>query len=123
MQQAANNFKQHSTNSVIDGCVGCLDGLLLRIQTPSTQETGNVEAHLSGHYRADGINVQAACDSRCCFIDVSVAAPGGTNDIAAFWKTSLHKFVERLPLGKYILGGDAYICTEHVLTPFPGEQK
>jgi DDE superfamily endonuclease len=118
IQQSANNFKVHSTNGVIDGCVGCVDGLLLRIQTPSAREVGNVKAFFSGHYRAYGVNVQAMCDSQCRFIYACVAAPGGTNDIAAYRKTSLTHFVENLPIGKYMIGDNAYICTEHLLTPF-----
>ncbi len=31
--------------------------------------------------------------------------------------------VETLPLGKYIFADNAYDCTEHVLTPFHGDQK
>jgi DDE superfamily endonuclease len=123
IQQAANDFRSKSTNGVIDGCVACLDGLLLRIQTPSSNETGNVKAYFSGHYQAYGINVQAACDSNCRFVYAALAAPGGANDIAAFRKTSLHNIANQLPLGKYIIGDNAYVCTEHLLTPFPGEQK
>jgi hypothetical protein len=121
--KAADDFSKHSHHEVIDGCVGCLDGLLLRIQTPSSSETGNVKAYFSGHYQAYGVNVQAVCDSRCRFVYAAIAAPGGTNDIAAFRKTSLHKIVDNLPLGKYVIGDNAYACTEHLLTPFPGEQR
>jgi DDE superfamily endonuclease len=28
-----------------------------------------------------------------------------------------------LPLGKYVIGDNAYICTEHILTPFSGPEK
>lgn len=70
-----------------------------------------------------GINVQAACDSKCRFVYASLAAPGGANDIAAFRKTSLYHLIEALPLGKFVLGDNAYVSTEHLLTPFPGEQK
>ena len=49
--------------------------------------------------------------------------PGGTNDIAAFRKTTLAQLIEKLPLGTYVIADNAYICTEHLLTPFPGEQK
>ncbi len=84
---------------MIDGCVGCLDGYLLQIQTPSSRETGHVKAYFSGHYRMYGVHIQAACDSWCCFIYSSVAAPGGTNDIAAFHKTMLHAIAQALPLG------------------------
>ena len=123
ISEAAGGFKEHSSNGILDGCVGCLDGLLVRIQTPSAREVGNVKAFFSGHYRAYGVNVQAVCDSRCRFIYVAVAAPGGTNDGTAFRKTSLYNLVESLPLGKYIVADSAYVCTEHVLTPFPGEQR
>jgi hypothetical protein len=123
IQKAADSFKQHSTNGVLDGCVACMDGLLLQIQTPNSYETGNVKAYFSGHYQTYGINVQAACDSQCRFVFAALAAPGGTNDIAAFRKTKLHDIAAKLPLGKYIIGDNAYICTEHILTPFPGEQK
>ncbi len=48
IEEAADDFKDQSTEGVINGCVGCLDGLLLRIQTPSTREVGNVKAFFSG---------------------------------------------------------------------------
>jgi hypothetical protein len=62
LEEAASAFKAHSTGGVIDGCVACVDGLLLQIQTPSPNETGNVKDYFSGHFQAYGINVQAACD-------------------------------------------------------------
>ena len=121
--QAAKDFQECSTNHTVDGCVACLDGFLLLIQTPACTETGNVKAFYSGHYQMYGINVQAACDSRCRFVYVALAAPGGANDIAAFRKTSLFHKIENLLMGKYIIGDIAYVSTEHLLTPFPGEQR
>jgi hypothetical protein len=121
LQNAANDFKSLSTNGVIDGCVACVDGILLRIQTPPSSATGNVKAFFSGHYQAYGINVQAACDSRCRFVSVCAVAPGGSNDIAAFRKTPLAASVTQLPLGKYIVGDNAYVCSESLLTPFAGK--
>jgi len=32
------------------------------------------------------MNVQAGCDHKCRFVYADLAAPGGTNDIAAFKK-------------------------------------
>jgi hypothetical protein len=104
-------FKSISSNGVIDGCVGCVDGLLMKIQTPSSSEAGNVKSFFSGHYQTFGINIQAACDARCRFISVCVAAPSGTNDIAAFRKCPLFQQVQNLPIGNYIIGDNAYICT------------
>jgi hypothetical protein len=54
---------------------------------------------------------------------VCIAAPGGSNDIAAFRKTPLAQSVNRLPLGKYIVGDNAYVCTESLLTPFAGKVR
>ncbi len=38
IQKAANDFKQWSTRGIIDGCVACLDALLIQIQTPSSHK-------------------------------------------------------------------------------------
>ena len=50
--KAAKDFKDCSISQVIDGCVACLDGLLLQIQTPPSAQTGNMKAYFSGHYQA-----------------------------------------------------------------------
>ena len=65
LQTAADGFKSISSHGVVDGCIGCLDGILLKIQTPSAKEAGNVKSYFSGHYQRYGINVQAACDYQC----------------------------------------------------------
>ena len=121
LEAAAEGFKSISSHGIVDGCVGCLDGILLKILTPSSKEVGNVKSFFSGHYQMYGINVQAACDHHCRFTSVCISAPGGTNDIAAFRKTPLQKLVNELPVGKYIVGDNAYICSENLLTPFPGK--
>jgi hypothetical protein len=57
LQAAADGFKSISSNGVIDGCIACVDGILLKIQTPREAEVGNVKAFFSGHYQTYGINV------------------------------------------------------------------
>ena len=121
--EAVSGFTAISSFGAIDGCVACLDGMLLRTQTPGANETANVKSYFSGHYQDYGINVQAACDSECRFVYAALTAPGGTNDIIAYRKSTLPQCIERLPLGTYAIGDNAYICTEHLLTPFPGDQK
>lgn len=120
---AAMEWKEYSTSGIVSGCVACMDGLLLQIQTPPSKDTGNVKAYFSGHYQTYGINVQAACDAKCRFIFAQLAAPGGANDIAAFRKTRLREVIDQFPLGYYVIGDNAYVCSEHILTPFPGTQK
>jgi DDE superfamily endonuclease len=67
--------------------------------------------------------VQACCDHRCRFTEVSVASPGGHNDIVAYRKSSIPKRVNNLPTGYYVIGDNAYTCSEHLLTPFSGENR
>lgn len=43
IQDAALNFQELSSEGVINGCVACIDGFLLAVQTPSSNETGNVK--------------------------------------------------------------------------------
>jgi hypothetical protein len=66
IDQAADNFKAMSTEGGLDGCV---DGMLVKIITPSPKDAGgNVRAYFSGHYYHMGFNVQAVCDHLCRFI-------------------------------------------------------
>ena len=123
LHNRSNEFQALSTNGAMKGCVACVDGFLLRIQVPASTETGNVKAYFSGHYSAYGINVQAACDHKCRFVYVCVAAPGSTNNISAFKKTRLHKIVEHFHQGFFVAGDNAYPCSEHLLTPFSAGEK
>jgi len=123
LQEIADGFKALLTKEVFDGCVGCLDGLLLKIRTPSNKEAGNVKAFLLWSVPSIcGINIQSVCDTKCHFISVCIASPGGCNDMAAFQRNPLlPEIVQQLPMGKYIIGDNAYCCSEHLLTPFSGK--
>ena len=59
LEEAAADFKQISSHGVISGCVGAVDGLLIKTATPSSKEVPNVKSFFSGHYHHMGINVQA----------------------------------------------------------------
>jgi hypothetical protein len=99
-----------------------MEVLLRDSNSPVASEVGNVKSFFSGHYQTYGINVQAACDSNCKFVSVNIAAPGGTNNIAAFRKTPLAEIVaNRIPVGKFVIGDNAYTCCEHLQTPFAGK--
>jgi hypothetical protein len=83
-----------STSGVLDGCV---DGMLVKIITPSPKYAGgNVRAYFSGNYYHMGFNVQVVCDHLCRFICFAVAAPGGSSDLWAFTRTKLASYVDRL---------------------------
>lgn len=117
-------FASRSSYQVMRGCVGCVDGWLCRVKASSMKATGGLgpRPFFSGHYYANGVNVQAVCDSAARFMFASVAAPGGTSDIIAFEQTSLTHRVEELPIGAYILGDNVYQLSEHLLTPYASTQ-
>ena len=117
-------FESKSTNRVIQGCVGAIDGLLARINCPSVDEcNGNPRAYHSGHYNAYGLNVQAICDSRLRFLFFAVAKPGGSSDLRAHEGLSIQEIIENLPDGIYVLGDAAYMLSEHVIVPFTGGDR
>ena len=60
IQEAMESFKQKSTHGVMEGYVGCVDSILIKIKEPSGVD--NPGAYYSGHYCAMGLNVQAVCD-------------------------------------------------------------
>jgi DDE superfamily endonuclease len=122
-ETAAEGFKSVSRNEIMKGCVGALDGWLCKIETPSANETTNAKSFHSGHYNAQGVNVQACCDFKFRFIHVSINSPGSTNDVVAYAESSLSDLVNVLPDGKYIVGDNAYINTNNLLTPYSGQQK
>jgi hypothetical protein len=103
-------FEGISTEEVMSGCVGALDGYLLLIQTPSRNESTNVRQYFSGHYQQMGLNVQAMVDSKLNFMYAAILKGGRSSDYKAYLESSLFSWIESLPP----------VCTEHLLTPFMG---
>ena len=117
------DFAAKSTDKVMDGCVGAVDGYLLSIVAPSSTEAPNVRSYFSGHYQQYGLNVLAMCDAHCRFRFVAVVAPGSSSDSLAYRRTKLVEWIEKLPNGCFVAGDNAYICSEHLLTPFCGSNR
>ena len=70
-----------------------------------------------------GLNVQAVCNSNCCFLDFGVVAPGKCPDQKSFERTKIFQIVSNLCPGQYIVGDAAYTLTDQVLCPFVGSQR
>jgi hypothetical protein len=64
-------FQRISKDGVMNGCIGALDGNLMRITAPSYAECSNVGAYFSGHYCTYGVNVQVMCNADCHFTFLS----------------------------------------------------
>jgi DDE superfamily endonuclease len=94
LKSTALKFANKSSERVMIGCVGAIDGLFVKICSPSMKDCGyNPQAYFSGHYMAHGLNIQAVCDSDRRFTFFGVVAPGKSSDQLAFKRTSLHKRV------------------------------
>jgi hypothetical protein len=68
VDEVAEGFKCKSTEIIMAGCVGALDGLLLLIRTPKQKKSVNVKQVFSGQYQRVGLNVQGLVDCHLCFI-------------------------------------------------------
>ena len=123
LRKTAIEFQAKSSFGVMDGCIGALDGWLCRIKVSTPKETSNVSSYFSGHYECHGLNIQAACDSRCRFTWLSIRSPGGTGDSKAFYGTSLDSFLKELPIGFYIVADNAYTITNSLLIPYSGNDR
>jgi hypothetical protein len=96
--EIARGFESISTDGVVNGCIGAIDGWLMPIKVPPAR-FHNVTAYFSGHYQRYGLNVQAICDHQCRFLWLAIAAPGGQPDINAFRRTNLMDLLRMLSEG------------------------
>ena len=116
--------KAKSSDQIMEGCVGAIDGYFQRIQTPTKKEVGNVIAYYSGHYESHGVNCQACVRSDLRFMFFGVVAPGSTNDNITYPIASgLRSVVEDLPTGMYCVADAAYTLHENLLIPFTGADR
>jgi DDE superfamily endonuclease len=121
--EVANGFRSISFNEAIMNCIGAIDGYLLRINTPSKKEAGNVKSYYSGHKQSHGINIQAMCDHHSRFLFFSVAAPGSVNDREAVKESGLLEKLEQLPKEFIVIGDAAYEPSERLVPMFFGIKK
>lgn len=110
-----------STNGVFGHVVAAADGLHVKAQAPSDNDTLDVVSFYSGSKAGYRINVQAMCTAKCRVAAVSAITPGGSNDWVAWNPSTLSEAVDNLPDGYHILGDAAYPLSEKIMTPYPGK--
>ncbi|OWZ11292.1 hypothetical protein PHMEG_00015709, partial [Phytophthora megakarya] len=121
-RESAKAFARLVNIPVLIGCVGAVDGWLCCMQVPSRREVNCVSFFFSGHYQRYGVNVQACVDHRSRFTAVTSASPGGMGDALAFTQWGLSSVVESFPVGLYLVGDNAYLNGNALLTPFTRPQ-
>ena len=117
-------FCAKSSEGIMQGCVGAIDGYFQRIQTPFKKEVGNVQSYYSGHYESHGLNCQACVSSDLAFMYFGVVSPGSTNDNVSYpLAAGLRDTVEQLLAGLYCVADAAYTLQENLLIPFTGCER
>ncbi len=64
---------------------------------------------MCGQKKKFGLNMQAACDARCCFVDVTINTPGATSDFLSFEMSSFQMMIE-MPNLAY-----AFLAMQHTI--------
>ena len=122
----------HRSSIGFNNCAGCVDGMLIWINKPSTPELQKLKIggkkFFCGRKKKFGLNMQAVCDARRRFLDVEIMHPGATSDYLAFATSTLHKksvgdniHVAGQPFlfpGLVLYGDNAYINTKWMVVPF-----
>ena len=117
-------FTAKSSDGIMQGCVGAIDGYFQRVQAPRQKEVGNVEAYYSGHYEDYGVNCQACVKSDLSFMYFGVVAPGSTNDNISYpMAVGMKNAIENLPPGLYCVADAAYTLGETLIIPFTGVDR
>lgn len=102
--------------------IGMIDGILIETMCPTAKEVPRPDDFKSGHKKKTGLNVQALCDAKKRFLFVSCKTPGKTNDLKAYQHSCLCELIESLPPGFWVGGDAAYVCTDHLIVPYPGQK-
>ena len=112
------------SKGTMKGCVAAIDGIAIEIQKPSSWDTVNPLQFLNRKCFFS-INCQAMCDSHLRFLWASMKSPGGTHDSLAWSVTDMCSMLKHNPppRGYYIVGDDAYVGSDYMMTPYPGRKS
>ena len=113
------------TSGVFEGCVGCIDGLCIRILRPLTGTTLPRVPNPSKFYNRKGfyaLSMQGVCDAKRRIRSATIMCPGSVHDSLAYACSTLAFLIREgnLPQGLFLNGDDAYACDEQMVTPYPG---
>lgn len=99
------------------GCVGALEGIAIKIRKPKGEYIPRNYYCRKAYY---AVHFQALVDARYHFLCLSSVVCGSTHDSLAYSTLSFgHQMSTRgLPIGYWIAGDAAYVCTESILVRF-----
>ena len=92
MKIAAGFQEKSSVN--FQGCVGCIDGMLVWTNKPSKRSLDPVgvgpKKFFCGRKKKIGLNLQATCDHKRRFLDIEAEHPAATSDCLCFTASDIH---------------------------------
>lgn len=109
------------SNGIMLGCVGAIDGLLIRTRSPFLSECSNPSAYRNRKC-THGILALAIADVRGKFLMFNVNHSGSTHDSIAWETSALKKRILKgdLPSRLFLIGDEAFSCTNQMQSPWPG---
>jgi hypothetical protein len=116
----------YSSNGVLSGIIGALDGIAIRIRSPQLTEVSDP----GNYYCRKGffaLNVQAICDRSKRFLWCYTSNKGSTHDSSAFTNSRLYSLLTQKASwlegkGYYMVGDSAYNITPFLLVPFSTDE-
>lgn len=124
LRDTAYSFSSGTSKGIISGCIGALDGWLVKIKCPSQSRDG---IRNPGHYYSRkgfyALNVQVIVDKHKIVLWRCINSRGGSHDSSAFKNSSLYKMLtmksrQLFDKGLYLIGDSAYSLRSFLLTPF-----
>ena len=119
LHAAARDFKlSRSQFNPLDGCVGALDGICMKLKKPKNESIPASFYCRKGYY---AIPVQAVCDSNYLFRYASGLCGGATHDSLANAVSGFMEEVQDGLLGEifWVAGDEAYPVSEWIIVPYP----
>lgn len=103
-------------------CHGTGDGIVIKTRFPFRTEVGAARTNYMNRKGTPGIVVQAFVSAELEFLFVSAKLSGSTHDWIAYSCTSLAEAIatNQLPQQYFMVADAAYVCSEQLLTPWPG---
>ena len=122
MNAVALQFSQ-SSRGIICGCIGALDGWIVKVKKPSTRDGVKDPASFYSRKCFFGVNVQAIVDKKKRILYRSILSRGAEHDSTAFKNSSLYKWLidnwnNLKEKGYYFIGDSAYGIRSFLHTPY-----
>jgi len=122
LQEVANQFCDAS-QGVMSGCIGALDGWVVKIKAPSRRDGVHDPASFYSRKGYYALNVQAIVDKKKRVLYRSILSRGAEHDSTAFKNSSLyqwliHNWNSLRQKGYYFIGDSAYSIRSFLHTPY-----